>query len=48
MAHYKLVSIMKEHGWDVNEFESLTPLEMGIYRAILIDELRKKAEKANE
>lgn len=37
---------MKEYNWDVNEFETLTPMEMTIYRRLLIDELKRKKDKA--
>ena len=39
---------MKEYNWDVNELETLTPMELGIYRKLLTDELKRKKEKAEQ
>lgn len=47
-SHYKTVSVMKEFNWDVNELETLTPMEFEIYRKLLTDELKRKKEKAEQ
>lgn len=39
---------MKEFNWDVNELETLTPFELAIHRRLLIDELKRKKEKAEQ
>lgn len=39
---------MKEFNWDVNELETLTPMEFEIYRKLLTDELKRKKEKAEQ
>lgn len=39
---------MKEFNWDVNELETLTPFEFNIHKRLLIDELKRKKEKAEK
>lgn len=39
---------MKEYNWDLNELETLTPMELTIYRSLLIDELKRKKQKAEK
>jgi hypothetical protein len=39
---------MKEYNWDVHELETLTPMELAIYRRLLIDELKRKKERAEQ
>lgn len=47
-SHYQLISIMKEYNWDLNELETLTPMELSVYKNLLIKELRDKKERAKK